>query len=144
MTSEPGDRGLHPLSVDECLELIASRSVGRIAVTIEGDGPLVTPVNYVLSGNAVVFRTDPGTKLDALTLGPISFQLDEIDPFHRTGWSVLVRGRAEEATYFESDHVELEPWAGGDKKHWFRIVSHSVTGRRIVLRESQPNEKGYL
>jgi nitroimidazol reductase NimA-like FMN-containing flavoprotein (pyridoxamine 5'-phosphate oxidase superfamily) len=135
---------LQALSADECLALLAMRSVGRIAVNIEGDGPLVIPVNYVLSGSAVVFRTDPGTKLDALALGPISFQLDEIDPLHRTGWSVLVRGRAEAATYFESGHLKLEPWAGGAKEHWFRIVAHSVTGRRIALPEFLPNQKGYL
>lgn len=138
------DRSLQSLSVDECVELLARRSVGRLAVNVEGEGPLVTPVNYVWSGSAVVFRTDPGTKLDALAFGPISFQVDEIDPIHRSGWSVLVRGRAENATYFESSHLELEPWAGGDKKHWFRIVRHTVTGRRIVLPPFEPHEKGYL
>ena len=138
------DRSVQSLSVDECVELLARRSVGRLAVNIEGDGPLVIPVNYVWSGSAVVFRTDLGTKFDALAHGPISFQLDEIDLVHRSGWSVLVRGRAENATYFESGHLDLEPWVGGDKKYWFRIVSHTVTGRRIVLPPFVPHEKGYL
>ena len=98
--SDSGDGGLQSLSVDECVELLAGRSVGRLAVNIEGDGPLVTPVNYVWSGSAVVFRTDPGTKLDALAHGPISFQVDEIDPIHRSGWSVLVRGTSRECNAF--------------------------------------------
>src|SRR6187401_1644040 len=93
------DRSLQSLTIDECVELLAARSVGRLAVNNQGDGPLVTPVNYVWSGSAVVFRTDPGTKLDALSHGPVSFQVDEIDPIHRIGWSVLVRGRAEHATH---------------------------------------------
>jgi len=40
------------LSRDECLEL----SVGRIAYTTD-DGPRVLPVNYVLEGDGVIFRT---------------------------------------------------------------------------------------
>jgi len=44
------------LSRDECLELLAAMSVDRIAYTTD-DGPRVLPVNYVLEGESVVFRT---------------------------------------------------------------------------------------
>ena len=59
---------------------------------------LVLPVNYVLDGDVIVFRSDPGEKLDAIDGHPASFQIDFIDAFHHTGWSVLVRGTAYRAT----------------------------------------------
>ena len=46
------------LSRDECLELLGAMSVGRIAYTTD-DGPRVLPVNYVLEGDGVIFRTVP-------------------------------------------------------------------------------------
>lgn len=46
------------LSRDECLELLGAMSVGRIAYTTD-DGPRVLPVNDVLEGDSVVFRTVP-------------------------------------------------------------------------------------
>jgi nitroimidazol reductase NimA-like FMN-containing flavoprotein (pyridoxamine 5'-phosphate oxidase superfamily) len=45
--------------------LLAERHLGRLALT-DPDGPVIFPVNYAVDEGAVVFRTDPGTKLDAL------------------------------------------------------------------------------
>ena len=67
----------------------------RIAVVIGGQ-PLVFPVNFTLDGDAVVFRTDEGTKLHAARNGPVAFECDGIDPVYHTGWSVLATGNAEE------------------------------------------------
>jgi nitroimidazol reductase NimA-like FMN-containing flavoprotein (pyridoxamine 5'-phosphate oxidase superfamily) len=55
---------LRNLAEDECLELLASRVLGRVAVVVD-DAARVYPVNYLLDGRDVVFRTDEGTKLDA-------------------------------------------------------------------------------
>lgn len=48
----------------QCLELIATVPVGRIGVSIRAL-PVILPVNFVLVGENIVFRTIPGTKLDA-------------------------------------------------------------------------------
>lgn len=120
------------LSGDECLWLLRSQSVGRFAVALPGSSPLVVPVNFVLDGDVVVFRSAPGTKLTALAGIPVSFEVDQIDEADHTGWSVLVRGTAYEATRWETDHLELPTWAPGDKGHWVRIVPDSMTGRRIT------------
>ena len=127
------------LSEDECLELLGTNSVGRIAVVRNGQ-PLIFPVNYVLEGRAVTFRTDPGTKLTWATVGRLAFEIDSTDPLHREGWSVLVQGIGREIT----DAVDpwskrilarpLVPWAGGEKDHWVVISSPVFTGRRIVHR----------
>lgn len=135
---------LEALSREECIELLAEGSVGRVAVTVPDDGPLVVPVNYVLDGDVVVFRSDLGTKVTAVRLGPISFQLDQVDPLHRTGWSVLVRGLAYEATHWEIDHLPLEAWVAGEKSHWVRLVPSSITGRRICLSQLATDGRGYV
>lgn len=129
----------------ECLELLAAQPVGRLAV-MDGDSPLVVPVNYVLDGDCIVFRSDLGAKLTALAHQKVSFEVDYIDWYHRTGWSVLVRGAAYEATRWEVDHLLLEPWAEGDKRHWVRIPIVDITGRRLDAIELDwpPNGRGYL
>src|SRR6266536_3894190 len=52
---------LRELAERECLGLLASRVIGRAAVVVEGEAR-VFPVNYLLDGRAIVFRTDEGTK----------------------------------------------------------------------------------
>jgi uncharacterized protein len=127
----------------ECLQLVAAFSVGRFAVAVPGSPPLVVPVNYLLDGDVIVFRSDPGSKITGLRQQPASFQIDLIDPHQRTGWSVLLQGVAYEATRTEIEHLELAPWVG-DREHWVRLVPTTVTGRRIRLAEIAADGRGYL
>ena len=69
---------------------------------LDGHTPMIFPVNYRLDGEAVVFRTDPGTKLDHGPRAPASFEIDRFDREHRTGWSVVVVGRLEEVTPYDA------------------------------------------
>lgn len=55
---------LRELDEDDCRPLLAGRRLGRLAVPDFG-GPVIFPVNYVLDQDLVVFRTDPGSKLEA-------------------------------------------------------------------------------
>ena len=128
---QPAKGELSWLEEAECYELLATQPVGRIALAAPGEAPLVEPVNYVLDGRAIVFRTGAGTKLGLLRLGPVSFEVDWVDPHHRSGWSVLARGMAYEATHYETDHLELEPWAPGDRNRWVRLVVSELSGRRL-------------
>jgi nitroimidazol reductase NimA-like FMN-containing flavoprotein (pyridoxamine 5'-phosphate oxidase superfamily) len=141
MTAQEGDTSLERLSREECLQLLSTVSVGRVAVAEPGGPPLVVPVNYVVDGDVIVFRSDPGSKLDALREHPASFQVDLIDPFHRTGWSVLVQGVAYETSPAQ---VNVEPWDRGPKAHWVRIFPGAISGRRLRLPEVPPDPRGYL
>jgi nitroimidazol reductase NimA-like FMN-containing flavoprotein (pyridoxamine 5'-phosphate oxidase superfamily) len=132
------------LTLDDCFRLLMTQSVGRLAVAMPGEAPLVVPVNYVLDGTVVVFRSDLGDKLALLREQPVAFQIDQIDYFHRTGWSVLVQGPAYEATHFEVEHLMLRPWAEGEKSHWVRVIPSSVTGRRLILPDWDRPQHGYL
>jgi uncharacterized protein len=129
---------------EECVQLLALHRVGRIALpTLEG-AVLVVPVNYVLDGEVIVFRSDPGEKLDAIHGHRASFQIDYIDPVHRTGWSVLVQGTAHRAGHREIEHLALDPWVGGEKDAWVRIVPRSISGRRLTIEHLPLDSRGYL
>jgi nitroimidazol reductase NimA-like FMN-containing flavoprotein (pyridoxamine 5'-phosphate oxidase superfamily) len=130
---------IEEIPYDECLELLATQQVGRLAVTTPA-GPGIFPVNYALGGDRVVFRTDAGTKLDAASLQRVAFEIDEFDAAHGTGWSVVVEGVGTEITAaIDSRSVELQglavhPFAPGTRQHLVEIHPRSITGRRIVLR----------
>ena len=131
MVTSETERALVEVPRDECFRLLATQPLGRLAVAVEGEAPLVAPVNYLLDGEAIMFRTDAGSKLDHLRQAPVSFEVDFVDWSTRTGWSVLVQGVAYEATHYETDHLKLQPWAPGPKRTWVRIVVRDVTGRRL-------------
>jgi nitroimidazol reductase NimA-like FMN-containing flavoprotein (pyridoxamine 5'-phosphate oxidase superfamily) len=141
-----GERGaeLRVLSDDDCYRLLATQQIGRLGVNAE-HYPLIFPVNYALDHGVIVIRTGEGTKLAAANHANVTFEVDQIDQQTRSGWSVLVRGLAEEVT---SEHrAELiertkasgvEPWAPGDRGHWMRLIPQEVSGRRIVPGELPP------
>jgi len=129
------------LTADECLRLISPGGIGRIAYSGRF-GLTVLPVNYEVFENTIVFRTGRHSALDEdLRSGilhaeyKVAFEIDEIDKAQRTGWSVLLQGAAHhvdtEAERGEVRESGVEPWAGGDKEHYVRIVPSRVTGRRI-------------
>ena len=134
---------LGELTYDECLELLASHEVGRVAVVVEGQ-PTIFPVNYALDGDLVVFRTAPGTKLTYASLDKVAFEIDEIDARTHEGWSVVVAGVGRELTNALDEAsvreraMPLQPWASGAKDNWIRIVGARITGRRVY--RSAPSE----
>ena len=136
MTKIDERTGLEELAETECLLLLGRHTVGRLAV-LDGGRPAVFPVSYRRDGNTIVFRSDEGTKLDAIgDDDAVAFEIDELDPRLRSGWSVAVTGRATEVTdTLELEQVRrlhLDPWAPGAKACYIRIVPDSIGGRRIV------------
>jgi nitroimidazol reductase NimA-like FMN-containing flavoprotein (pyridoxamine 5'-phosphate oxidase superfamily) len=126
----------------ECRKLLAEHHLGRLAMT-DWDGPMIFPVNYVFDQGLVIFRTDPGTKLDAATEGEsVAFEVDAADAATRTGWSVVVRGTLAEITdpahLAQLRTLPLYPWAPGDKTRYVRVAPHMVTGRRIRIPDDLP------
>ena len=78
-------------------------------------------MNYVLSDGTIVFRSGAGTKLRAIAPRPVSFEADGVDPGRREGWSVLVRGRAREASGRQLADLPIDPWVPDGKDHWIAI-----------------------
>lgn len=136
MADAPGEESrLEPLSEEECIRLLATQPVGRIGITVHAL-PAVLPVNFTLLDGAVVFRTIPGTRLDAATnKAVVAFEVDSYEPHGRSGWSVLVVGPATRMRAEEIEQVaalDIDPWPlDGRASHFVRIELSQVTGRRF-------------
>jgi nitroimidazol reductase NimA-like FMN-containing flavoprotein (pyridoxamine 5'-phosphate oxidase superfamily) len=135
---------LEQLDEADCLRLISPGGIGRLAFTGRY-GLTVLPVNYKVHNGAIVFRTaqDSPTGEDLRTgiahaEFQVAFEIDNIDPVARDGWSVLVQGpahhmatAAERAEVLESG---VEPWPGGPREHAISITPSRITGRRLTHR----------
>jgi uncharacterized protein len=131
-------RGLEILSNEECLDLLRSQTLGRVAVQI-GDAPAILPVNYALLDDEVVFRTDPGTKLSAALMRTmVAFEVDDTDPMTHAAWSVLVVGYSEQvrdhAQLVRVDALGLEPWVTEGLDFVVHIRTRTISGRRLPAR----------
>lgn len=128
------DQGLEILTEETCLELLSREAVGRIAVSMAAL-PAIFPVNFGMVDGDVMFLTGDGVKANAAIAGNVvGFEVDHLDPEHRTGWSVLIVGRARLVGPEERAHLgelNLSPWAGGNKSHLVRIHPEFISGRRI-------------
>jgi uncharacterized protein len=133
--NRPGD--LASLDRDECLRLLVGTSFVRVAF-VTTHGPTILPVNHLLHGDALYFRTAPGSKLGTAAAGAqVAIEADGGDEPTRTGWSVLIHGKASivnDNAIIEALHAEpFEPWAlPADQSFWVRVELEHVTGRRIV------------
>ena len=130
-----------PLDEAECLRLISPGGVGRLAFSGRF-GLTVLPVNYMVHEGSIVFRTAHDSRTDEdLRTGirgaefKVAFEIDDINQAARAGWSVLVQGSAH---HVESDaerasvlEAGVEPWAGGARELFLRIIPTRVTGRRV-------------
>ncbi len=130
------DSWLEQLSYGACLQRLREHTVGRIAVVIHY-APIVLPVNYRLVetvGPAVVaVRTRPDNVIDSG--GPeAAFEIDEIDPVHQQGWSVLVRGtlhRVDPDAPDFPDTFDSHPWLVADRDAWLIMQPSAITGRQL-------------
>lgn len=103
--------GIEIIDSDECRRLLAQDEIGRLAVII-GATPMILPVNYALDGDAVVFRTMPGSRLD-VGQGHAAFDVDSFDRVCRSGWSVLVTGHLEESSAAPAGPVAFSACCSG-------------------------------
>jgi uncharacterized protein len=130
------------LSEEECLGILRSHSIGRIALTDHGQ-PLVFPVNYAADSQAVVFRTAPGMKLSEAPMSKVAFEVDEVDAEGGVAWSVLVQGVAYEITEAidrlsnELRQLVVAPMAPGDREHWVAVFRRQISGRRFRLQPAR-------
>lgn len=130
-----GRTWLEMLQPDACWLLIGSESVGRVSILVDGI-PEIYPINHFVDQLTIVFRTDPGTKLEGLTASPmVCFEVDGVDEANQLGWSVMMKGRAVRldtpAAVARVQDLPVRPWAQGEKAHWIRIEPVEITGRRI-------------
>ena len=124
------------LAAEECKRLLRAGTVGRVAVSTPR-GPHIVPVNYVVSGDAVIFRTSPYSVLGTHARSSLlAFEVDHLDPDQERSWSVVVRGRCE----FIEDPRDLEggagshrphSWAAGSRNLFLRLPWSEMSGRAL-------------
>jgi nitroimidazol reductase NimA-like FMN-containing flavoprotein (pyridoxamine 5'-phosphate oxidase superfamily) len=126
---------LNVLRRQECWALVKGADLGRLAFEMEG-WPLVLPVNYLVDGDDIVIRSDPGRKLAAARRQvQAALQVDSVDRLHRSGWSVLVFAIAtaveDPGEVKRLDQLGLRSWAASDRASWIRLLPLEITGRRL-------------
>jgi nitroimidazol reductase NimA-like FMN-containing flavoprotein (pyridoxamine 5'-phosphate oxidase superfamily) len=124
------------LDRQECMRLLAKVPVGRVVYTRQAL-PAVLPINFSLDTNSsVVLRTSPQSDLVRAIDGVVvAFEADEFDAETRSGWSVVVTGRATVVT----DPGENERLSQAGPVSWMplrdpvfvRIESEMITGREL-------------
>jgi uncharacterized protein len=126
---------LHELAQDECLRLLESRRVGRLAF-VDDEGPAVIPVNYVSYQGAVLFTISPHSSIGRHIRGQVvGLEVDDIDEGARSGWSVLLRGIASFVDYDElpaQAEARPDPWPEGVRSLHVRVTRRLLTGRRLL------------
>jgi len=127
----PRADGMIVLDRADCYLRLRSCNLGRVGVSLAGD-LVILPVYYAVIDGDIVFRTAPGAKLSAALLKTkIAFEADGAAP----GWSVLVRGHAEEVRDVEMQTRARTAlgydWPAGDHEHIVRLQAEQVTGRLL-------------
>jgi len=130
--------GAKRLSDAEAIRLLASVSYGRVVFTIKSL-PAIRPVNHLLDDEGrIVIRTRLTSAISAAVRSNdgivVAYEADSIAPQTRTGWSVVVTGRAHTLT--DPDQVVryeqlLHPWIN----HADTVVAiepEIITGFRII------------
>ncbi|MGP4050632.1 pyridoxamine 5'-phosphate oxidase family protein [Streptomyces sp. 2A115] len=124
------------LDRQECLRLLAKVPVGRVVYTRQAL-PAVLPINFSLDADAsVLLRTSQDSDLVRAIDGVVvAFEADEFDAATRSGWSVVVTGRATVVTD-PAEHDRLTQagptsWMPLREAVFVRIESEMVTGRDL-------------
>lgn len=123
------------LDEDQCFALLESTTVGRVGLVNDGRIEII-PVNYRMHQGHVVFRTRAEGALAGLPQEPdVAFEVDYHDDLSGTGWDVLLGGTvevmpAEDIAALPAAHP-VNPWAGGDRELWLRLVIDRISGRRV-------------
>jgi nitroimidazol reductase NimA-like FMN-containing flavoprotein (pyridoxamine 5'-phosphate oxidase superfamily) len=121
------------MSEGECWAELSSRTLGRLATSVDGY-PDIVPVNYIVQRRTILIRTAEGTKLASATINPrVAFEADDHDVAQ--GWSVVVKGQAHVLSSSEelaaAERAQVLSWVLTPKQRFIRIEPMEITGRRF-------------
>lgn len=106
-----------PIGGAECLQLLSSASVGRVAFT-ERALPAIRMLDYSIVGSSLVLTTESPGLARRLDGQVVAFAVDRVDAELGTGWSVVVTGT-----------TQLMDGAGGSGLR-LHLLPGQMSGRR--------------
>lgn len=140
----PGaDRQVVELDAAEAFALLAAAPFGRV-VFARRALPMIRTVNHLVDGGEIVIRTRLGASVTkaladlASEETVVAYQVDDIDPATRLGWSVVATGIARPVTDPERItryQQTLHPWVDRQMDTVIGIQPEIVTGVRLVVAE---------
>ncbi len=115
-------------------QFLTEHRIGRLAIVIGGE-PDIFPVNYVVDGRSIVFRTAEGSKMLARRAGRPDA------PSRSTSGTARGRGQragaraAREPTRADQsvEQLPLTPWVATLKAHWVRLDVDEIAGRAFAF-----------
>ena len=127
--------GLEVLDRSACLRLLGNAHVGRVGFS-SGALPVVLPVNFVLLGDSILFRSEDGVKTRAARDSVVAcFEVDGFDGLVHNGWSVLATGRLREVDDPEerrrAERLPLASWMSNGMDHYIELGIELLSGRRL-------------
>lgn len=132
VSMDTAGKGPQALSRGECLDLLRTPGLGRIAYS-QRALPAIVTVGYAVLDESVVLRLDAeAPELPSLRNAVVAFQTDKTDQETRTGWSVTCVGRARPVT--DPDDLRLlaattRAAAGETSPAFLRLEPEIVDGR---------------
>ena len=124
---------LHEIAESDCRELLEAHAVGRIVFN-DHVGPVALPVNYTLDrGDILVATRAYGSVARSVPGKVVAFEIDDVDDFTASGWSVVVRGPARLVGLNDlpDESNRPYPWAEGNRNLLLRIRPDTISGRRL-------------
>ncbi|MGY4771230.1 pyridoxamine 5'-phosphate oxidase family protein [Kribbella sp. CWNU-51] len=138
--NEPAARRAAELGSDElppaeCWRLLAAARVGRL-VTTEHALPAITPNEYMLDGDSILFTTRDEAKTRAARRRElVAFAIDPGRVLQPATWLLTVIGHLCEIPPDRVDSLAAHPWHPGatNTPLILRLRIESLTGRRVNL-----------
>ena len=122
------------LNSEQCWEMLRAEEFGRLAFHLV-DEVHITPINYAVDGETLLFRTAEGSKLLGVVMGSdVAFEIDRYG--EDTARSVVIRGRARllpEDEAHRAENTRLRSWVPTSKYNVVEIAPAVVTGREFSL-----------
>lgn len=136
----PIDNTIREMTMEECWQRLEEEEFGRLAYRLVDEVHIV-PINYVVEGRCLLFRTASGNKLLAAALhSDVAFEIDQHDAV--SAWSVVARGHLRTLEEDEQRHLEGEPprtWIGTPTHDVLELNPEAVTGRDFRLHHDEPD-----
>ena len=128
------DEPVSQLTTEQCWEKLRAQEFGRLAYHL-ADEVHITPINYAVDGETLIFRTSEGSKLLGVVMSAdVAFDIDEFGEDFAS--SVIIRGKArklEEDEEHRAENVPLRPWVPTLKFNVVEITPIEISGREFFL-----------